>query len=174
MKKTASRKAPAWLVMGDGGVRCLRCGKSEPMPVPMPLDAFGPWVAYQGALHRGCPDTGRVDAPATSVVDWFNGHDTGTSSKAIYRHMMGYTRERAPFGTHPHDPSDFGRCYRLLALEPRWRARIGEMAQYSKAWAALAGAWDELTAMYEAVIDSGAKDATELSHRMKDLTARVA
>ena len=164
-----AEKTPDWLVMVDGGCRCLRCGKPEPMPVPMPVDAFTPWVAYLGALHRGCQDTGRVDVPAQRVEEWITGHDTGTSSKAIYRHMMGYTRERATFGTHPHDPADFGRCYRLLQIAPNWRNRIGEMAEYSKAWASLAGAWDELTAMYEAVVESGAKDARALYDRMHEL-----
>lgn len=168
-----STKIPNWLVMADTGARCTRCGKVEPMPKPMYADAFMPWCEYLGAVHRRCKDTGRVDEPPRSLAEWIHGHDTGISSKAIYRHMMGHTSERSTWGTHPHDPSDFGRCYRLLALEPSWRARIGEMAQYSKAWAALAGAWGELTAMYEAVIGSGAQHAPELYHRMKALTKNL-
>jgi hypothetical protein len=159
--------------MSDGGARCERCGKAEPMPLPMPADAFTPWCEFVGAVHRGCKDTGRVDVAAQSVGDWIHGHDTGISSKAIYRHMMGIPRDDRDwrFGNYPLDPSDFGRCYRLLQIAPNWRNRIGEMAKYGKQWAALAGAWDELTAMWETVIESKAKLAPELYDRMKELTA---
>ena len=162
-------KPPEWLVMSANGVRCLRCGKVEPMPLPMPADAFGPWSEYAGAVHQHCKDTGRVDAAATSVGEWFHGHDTGVSSLATYRHMMLIPRLNR-YSNYPSDPSDFGRCYRLLKIEPSWRARIGEMAQYGKEWAALVDAWDELTAMYEEAIASGAKMATGMYERMKELT----
>jgi hypothetical protein len=81
---------------------------------------------------------------------WVTGRDTGTSSLAIWSHMMTGAPGDNRFGVgHPHDADDFGRCYRLLAIEPAWRARIGEMARYSAEWAALAARWDELSAMYE-------------------------
>jgi hypothetical protein len=165
----AKKKIPDWLVLGDSGMRCLRCGKDEKMPQPMPAMAFTSWAEYQGALHQGCKDTGRVDFVATSVGGWIHGHDTGISSKAIWLHMMGMPRERVVFGDYPLDPSDFGRCYRLLALEPSWRGRIGEMAQYSQAWSALAGAWDELTAMYEAALADEKKQAPVMYGRMRAL-----
>jgi|GEM_PF-3496553 len=149
MAKTKS--IPAWVVMCDGGVRCTRCGKAEAMPLPMPADAFGPWCQYVGALHKTCQDTGRRDPDAKSVDEWWKGHDTGISSRAIYRRMMGYPRTREAFGDCPADPDDFGRCYRLLLIAPEWRARIGEMSANGKQWARLAEHWDELTAMYEAI-----------------------
>lgn len=168
--KRKSSKVPEWVVMGDGGARCLRCGKAEPMRIPMPVDAFGAWGAYVGALHAKCADTGRVDPTPSSVEEWVNGHDTGISSKAIYRHMMGIAPDpRERFGDYPRDPSDFGRCYRLLALAPSWRARIGEMASHGKEWAALAGTWDELTAMWEEVVASKAKFAGAMYDRMQAL-----
>jgi hypothetical protein len=83
------------------------------------------------------------------AIDWIVGHDTGMSSKAVWAHMMG--RDPADrFGVaYPHDPDDFGRCYRLLALIPEWRARIGEMARYGREWAALSARWAEVEASYE-------------------------
>lgn len=168
-----AKQIPAWIVMAENGVRCQRCGRVEPMPQPMPADAFQPWTEYVGAVHRACKDTGRVDPTPASVHEWWTGHDTGTSSKAIYRHMMGYTRERSTWGTHPHDPDDFGRCYRLLNLAPEWRARISEMAEYSKAWAGLAGAWDELTMMYESALVSGTNRAEAMYLRMKELATAI-
>lgn len=84
-------------------------------------------------------------------MDWIGGRDTGASSVAIWSHMMGARSS----GSFPYDPSDFGRCYRLLTLAPEWRARIGEMAKYSKTWARLAARWDELTALFEAETGAG-------------------
>ena len=92
------------------------------------------------------------------ALDWIAGGDTGMSSKAIWSHMMGLPARGWPddrFGVaYPHDPDDFGRCYRLLALIPEWRPRIGEMAQYNRQWAALVARWSDIEAMY--VLEVGA------------------
>ena len=55
----------------------------------------------------------------------------------------------------PHDPSDFGRCYRLLQLAPEWTARLEEVAQAYPAWEPFVREWDKLTAMYEQLIVTG-------------------
>ena len=95
-----------------------------------------------------------MSAPA--ALAWIVGDDTGLSSTAIWAHMMGTApAERFGHVAYPLDPDDFWRCYRLLLLVPEWRARIGEMAQYGPVWAALAGAWDELTALFEEEIGPG-------------------
>ncbi len=80
-----------------------------------------------------------------SELEWIAGNDTGTSSKAIWSHMM--TGGVADAG-HPRDCSDFGRCYRLLLIAPHWVARITEMGWYTAEWKALAERWGELTAMF--------------------------
>ena len=166
----AKSKVPAWVVLANtahtGGLRCLRCGVFVPMPSPMPADAFGPWTEYVGVSHQHCRDTGRSDAPATTVDEWYRGFDTGTSSKAIYRQMQRFPQ----LDPHswPRDPDDFGRCYRLLALAPEWRARIVEMAQHGPEWRALGLAWDELTALYEEELPSGI--CPKLYARMHELT----
>ena len=81
-------------------------------------------------------------------LDWIIGDDTGISSKAIWSRMMGRPASRNGFGNHPHDPDDFGRCYRLLACFPAWRARIGELALESREWARLVAYWDAIEASY--------------------------
>jgi len=83
------------------------------------------------------------------ALAWVCGRDTGVSSKRIWARMMYAQPDRDPFGGYPHDPDDFGRCYRLLKLIPEWRPRLGEMAAEGSVWEALAGAWDELTEHYE-------------------------
>ncbi len=100
-----------------------------------------------------------------NAMQWIAGHDTGVSSKTIWSHMMGARVERAPWGTCPLDPSDFGRCHRLLLLVPEWRPRLPEMAKYSKWWAGLVAAWDELDALYLEELPSGV--CPKLYDRMK-------
>ena len=82
-------------------------------------------------------------------IDWLLGGDTGTSSRTICAVMTG-SKLSGPFGADvPHDPDDFGRCYRLLVLFPAWRARLQEVADAYPMWGPLVAAWDELTALYE-------------------------
>lgn len=92
---------------------------------------------------------------ADAAMRWIVGNDTGISSKAIWAHMNGLPvgGDWGADGSFPRDPGDFGRCYRLLALNLAWRLRIGEMAAYGDQWKALAEAWDELESLYEAEID---------------------
>lgn len=109
------------------------------------------------------------------ALAWIVGDDTGISSKAIWSRMMGvaYASRDHGWDTYPHDPSDFGRCYRLLKLVPEWRARIEEMASASPEWTALVKHWDELTALYEEEVDTTRHrhrgSAPRLYARMKEI-----
>lgn len=79
-------------------------------------------------------------------VLWLAGDDTGSSSKAIWCHMTGINLRET---STPADDSDFGRCFRLLALFPEWRPRIAEMRVVSGPWARLAVAeWDTLSTLH--------------------------
>lgn len=79
--------------------------------------------------------------------DWLLSGDTGLSSEAIWRHMMGMAPDVEWGPRSPLDPSDFGRCHRLLQKFPEWRTRIGEMVKYP-AWNPLAAHWDELEQLF--------------------------
>lgn len=71
-------------------------------------------------------------------------------------------------GNHPHDPSDFGRCHRLLEVMPSWRPLLAEkVSPLSCEWARLIEAWDELTALYLEELPSG--NAPRTYHRMKEV-----
>lgn len=105
----------------------------------------------------------------TTLLEWALGNDTGISSMTICAVMTG-TPINPRFGPDvPHDPSDFGRCYRLLALFPTWRNRLPEVAERYPIWGPMVEAWDELTALYEveALNTSGA--APLLYARMVEL-----
>ncbi len=62
-----------------------------------------------------------------NVIDWATGNDTGASSNAICRFMLGLAPKNGYY-SHPHDYPDRGRCIRLLNLVPEWWDRIDEMA----------------------------------------------
>jgi hypothetical protein len=80
-------------------------------------------------------------AELKAALKWLNGNDTGISSQAIMTHMLG---EHPTSDTYPSDPSDLGRCIRLLRVIPAWHQRIGEMAKIGHVWASLVTHWDEL------------------------------
>lgn len=112
----------------------------------------------------------------SAPLRWISGNDTGMSSKAIWEHMMlgDVTRELRSV-PHPHDPDDFGRCYRLLRIMPDWQSRIGEMAKYSSEWAALVAVWPRLALMYETISDPQGRQSEsgrEMYAYMSDLLTR--
>ncbi len=71
----------------------------------------------------------------------------------------------------PHDPTDFGRCSRLLAapFAKGWRARLPEVAKrYPELpWARLVDAWDELEALQAEELPTG--KAPKLYERLQTL-----
>jgi len=64
--------------------------------------------------------------------EWIVAGDTGISSRVIWAVMMGVSLDVMPRVDVPHDPPDFGRCYRLLEVMPEWRDRLGEVADNRK------------------------------------------
>lgn len=77
------------------------------------------------------------------LAEWFAGHDTGLSSKAIATWLSA----GVPGGLPPRDAGDFERCHRLLLLMG-WRDRIGEMAGAGDLWAYFVSKWDVMEAAY--------------------------
>lgn len=64
------------------------------------------------------------------AVFWALSSDTGSSSKALARHMMGFGLNNDRFYSGPpSDSDDRGRCIRLLELIPEWLPRLGELIE---------------------------------------------
>jgi len=74
----------------------------------------------------------------------------------------------------PHDPDDFGRCYRLLELFPDWKSQLGKVAERFPKWSPFVREWDTLTTMYEAALSSKSNLATEMYEFMQQLGAAEA
>jgi len=109
---------------------------------------------------------------------WLLSDDTGISSKVIFRAMSGL--EPGDKCT-PSDPSDFGRCYRLLKKIPEWEARVkelGDLLDYSpivngekrsNLWKVFSENYEELCRMYEQECVGDYWSAPELHKKMKKL-----
>lgn len=82
------------------------------------------------------------------VLEWFASGDTGLSSKTI---ALWLTIRGVPAGWGPYtpaDPSDLGRCLRLLARVPEFRERFSEMTHAGELWPTFVERWDEIEAVF--------------------------
>jgi hypothetical protein len=167
---------------------CSRCGRAHELNLPQPVWAVSALSVGFEKEHRGCKkmDGGEFcehcskqgHAPeeclklvANSPREWLRGPDTGISSKTIYRVMTGdYGSDPFGHGLHtgtPLDPSDFGRCYRLLQRFPEWRSRMHEVSAKYPEWTGLVRAWPKLEALYEDELPSGRMP--RLYRRMREI-----
>jgi len=152
---------------------CTRCGQglsvNLPQPVPIALACMNAFVE----MHSKCPPGNYVENPPMSPSEWAHGRDTGTSSLTIYSAITGKSSLHGRYDI-PHDPDDFGRCYRLLQLFPAWRAQLYKAIELCPEWRPFVDAWDELTALFESAgwHDQSKKpkgDGGKMYKRMKEL-----
>ncbi len=106
-----------------------------------------------------------------SEFEWLKSRDTGISSLTIFEVMTGINL-RPGILIHPdlpYDPSDFGRCYRLLNKFPEWRVRLPEVAKLYPTWSGLIDNWAELTTLYEEELQNESGRAPKLYARMQEI-----
>ncbi|MEX3764493.1 hypothetical protein [Paraburkholderia phenoliruptrix] len=103
--------------------------------------------------------------------NWLINGNVGVSSKTMAAIALGATTTSA--GEHgwgvdaPHDPADFGRCYRLVQKVPEIREFFPRIAKKVKPFAGILKHWDELVRLYERDKPTGKSD--ELYNRIKQL-----
>jgi hypothetical protein len=97
-------------------------------------------------IHSWTPVAPGTESARERAVAWFRGNDTGMSSETIFEVMTNIPVKRHDF---PYDPSDFGRCYRLLQAFPEWKSRLGEVADRFPAWKPFVARWSEMEELYE-------------------------
>lgn len=139
--------------MNGGELRCLNCGASYEMTLPAPLSVMTAAMKAFAKSHDACKPSAAGDAKMKFATpeEWLRSWDTGESSKTIWNTMMGRASARS---SHPWDPDDFGRCHRLLAAFPAWRARLREM-WYVDGWKKFVDEWAILERLYEEELPSG-------------------
>lgn len=103
-------------------------------------------------------------------MQWLQNGDTGVSSETIWSVMTGHPVRRYDI---PYDPSDFGRCYRLLKVMPSWRERLTEVGAKHPRWMPFVRAWDELTALFEDGERTQWKPPYVMYERMKVLESQA-
>lgn len=82
------------------------------------------------------------------IGKWLTSRDTGISSEAILAVMTGFDPSDRNLDA-PYDPSDLGRCLRLLEIFPEWKSRIPEMAKAGPRWAIAVSCWGEISRSME-------------------------
>ena len=82
------------------------------------------------------------------VIAWMAGDDTGISSLAIASAMAGIKQKTRWGSRTPRDPSDLGRCLRLMAKFPQWTPERFEatMSGISHEWRCFAEDWPQIAA----------------------------
>lgn len=87
------------------------------------------------------------------AINWILSDDTGMSSKVIWGVMM--KAEKYYSSYTPSDPSDFGRCYRLLKLIQEWEDRLEELRIAGEKWGIFVDNYKKMCELYEEEKDSG-------------------
>lgn len=114
-----------------------------------------------------------IESIEKRALKWALSDDTGGSSIALCGVMSAV---EAKYYDYPSDPSDLGRCLRLLELIPEWKPRIvGAMSLINPGWSGLVAEWDEISKMMsdEVGIDwSKGKSAPKTYDAMKKAIAK--
>jgi hypothetical protein len=112
---------------------------------------------FEREAVRATPDMG--------LKKWLASDDTGLSSR-----FMAAVLSNPPFicdFNYPHDPDDFGRCYRLLQAVPELRENFARLHRRPAPWPQLAAAWPELEKLYVEELPTG--QAPKLYARMREI-----
>ncbi len=170
--KSAKAKGAAHVVPGGGGFRCLHCGEEQALAYPIAIPIWTAAAKAFEGMHKRCKPSERGAARMryTNADEWMASWDTGVSSRTIFATFKGYGLDGGP-GV-PHDPDDFGRCYRLLKVAPEWRANLRRVAERYPAWVGLVAHWDRLESLYEEEFPTGS--APRLYALMQEIHAQRA
>lgn len=79
------------------------------------------------------------------IISWLCGDDNGISSKTIVSAII---QTKSEYVDVPHDPSDFGRCYRLLIEIPELREHLHLVSKKYPKWKGIIENWDRLSNIY--------------------------
>lgn len=139
----------------------------EPLPSEVTVTiALDPAVPGGWAISAKGRPLGDADAEG----EWLRSGDTGVSSKAIFTAMTGRAGILLKADDNwPHDPSDFGRCFRLLERFPDWRKDMAKVSAAFPAWTPIINVWPELEDIYREEIQNPKGMAPRLYARLQTL-----
>ncbi|QHM71648.1 hypothetical protein [Mixta intestinalis] len=140
----------------------------------VPLSGEQPFKEYEPVIDEGFLRTaakynglaGTLASRLLSVAEigqWLVRGDTGLSSETMAAIWLGAKSGRFSF---PRDPSDFGRCWRLVEKVPAIRKAFPRICAVYPPIAPYLENWDELSRLYVAATEHGTGKAPELYQRM--------
>ncbi len=106
--------------------------------------------AIINAANLICDEFRRPIVKASSgmgLTAWLVRDDTGASSKYMASILSG---QFSVSHNYPWDPSDLGRCIRLLEAVPELESELHKMKACSPQWSAVVDNWDKWKDLYEA------------------------
>lgn len=104
------------------------------------------------------------------VGQWLVSGDTGSSSETMAAIFLG---AKSGLFSYPHDPSDFGRCWRLVEKIPAMREAFPRIGMVYPPIAPFLNHWEELAELYVSALNGGTGKAPELYKRMQELRGSV-
>lgn len=131
---------------------CFNCGGKYIINYPQPISMVTAMMDQFVKDHENClptwkePEVNQKQSVKQKAFDWLQNGETGLSSKTMWFCFMGEEIKRP---SHPYDPGDFKRCYKLLQAVPEWKLQLHNLKPLSKEWSNLVDNWDQLTDMYE-------------------------
>ncbi len=131
---------------------CLNCGGEFVLKSPSPVAERSKKMKLFDQLHKDCEKTwtepvADQNKPLLERAQWWKKDgERGMSSETMWSCFMGEMPTRR---SHPSDPGDFKRCYKLLQAVPEWKAELHKLKSLSTPWSNLVDNWDTLTQMYE-------------------------
>lgn len=147
---------------------CDNCHERYAMAMPCRVELFSAAATAFEKAHQDC-QPGKPKQPPASAQEWAQGDDVGNSSLTIYSVLKG-NPGRSFTPSVPLDPSDFGRCYRLLEVVPEWRSRLHRVSAVWPEWAPLVERWGEMERLYLEELPTGR--CPKLYELMQKLTGR--
>lgn len=141
-------------------VHCEKCGADRQLGwYPMQTDVFAALAKLPCAscgsrkMYMGKKPKETADGDA---IGWLLNGDTGISSETMWTAITGHPINKPRWAPGiPHDPDDFGRCYRLMRTMPTWGKFLPKVAAAYPMWVPFIEAWDELVGLYEEELPSG-------------------
>lgn len=131
---------------------CLNCGGEFRLIYPISVTEMNDKIKAFNLLHANClktwkePKADQNKDVKEKAMWWIANGERGMSSETMWNCLMGNKDFQI---SHPYDPDDFSRCYKLLVAVPEWKNELQKLKPLSKGWSNLVDNWDKLTKMYE-------------------------
>jgi len=131
---------------------CLNCGGEFALKYPMGIGDMLEKTESFNKLHADCekiwtePEADQSKNAREKAMWWIANGEKGMSSETMWNCLIGNADYRI---SHPYDPDDFKRCWKLLEAVPEWKKDLHKLKPLSSAWSNLVDNWDKLNEYYE-------------------------